>query len=237
MIKSVIAGAGIATVLFAVPLSAQAKDADVARASVAADSLNCTGCVWQTQIADPVEKVLRTPTANSVWSYALNPNIVTEEKLAPEVREKLNAPDEVGADVKGGAQTLFQSDPNAPTEIANIGGTFSTRHTSVGQFTLPQGTWLVTLSAKFNRKVASAAGDPDVQPMLQISSGGAHFVTIMGNSISPALDADLTGSAVALITVGGDMVFDVNAFGYNSVRGSQGSGEITVLANVVAARA
>lgn len=137
-------------------------------------------------------------------------------------------------DTKGSATALFAN--ATPKVIENIGGTFSTRHTEVGNFTLPKGTWLVNLSAKFNRKTASAVGDPEVQPMAQIVGDG-QYVTIMGTSISPALDADLTGSAVGLITVTQDTVFTVNAFGYNSARGSQGSGEITAQVGVVVAAA
>lgn len=137
-------------------------------------------------------------------------------------------------DVKGDAQALFVN--QAPKVIENIGGTFSTRHTAVGSFVLPKGTWLVNLQAKFNRATASAAGDPEVQPMLQLVGDG-NYVTVMGSSISPGLDADLTGSAVSLVTVTADTTFAVNAFGYNSARGSQGSGEITAQAVVVAVRA
>ncbi|GAA1577808.1 MULTISPECIES: hypothetical protein [Kribbella] len=137
-------------------------------------------------------------------------------------------------DGKGGATKLYAN--ATPTVIKNIGGTFSTRHTEVGTFTLPKGTWLVNLSAKFNRTAAAAAGAPEVQPMLQLV-GGTNYVTIGGNNISPALDADLFGSAVGLVTVTEDTKFTVNAFGYASDRSDAGSGDITVLANVVVAAA
>lgn len=143
------------------------------------------------------------------------------------------APGDPASDVKGGADTLFAK---AGTTITNIGGTFSTRHTEVGTFTMKKGKWLTSLQAKFNRKTASPAGDPDVQPQLQLVCDG-QYVTIMGNSISPALDADLTGSGVNIITVTDDTTCTVNAFGYNSVRGLQGSGEITVDAAVIATNA
>jgi hypothetical protein len=198
-----------------------------------------------TGTADAASTALNTPSDNTVtsakivnggvWGTDIHGNTIGEDKLGQVVRQKLNKA--ATPDVKGTSSTLYQTPLASPVTIDNIGGTFSTRHTSLGQFTLPQGTWMVYLTAKFNRKTASPAGDPEVQPMLQISSGGAHYVTIMGNSISPGLDADLTGLAVGRITVGGDMVFDVNAFGYNSVRGAQGSGEITVTANVVAVAA
>lgn len=173
--------------------------------------------------------------AGGVWGSDIHANTIGEDKLGQVVQQKLNKA--ATPDIKGTSYTLYQTPPQSPVTIANIGGTFSTRHTNLGQFTLPKGTWMVYLTGKFNRKTASPAGDPEVQPMLQISSGGAHYVTIMGNDISPGLDADLTGLAVGQITVGGDMVFDVNAFGYNSIRGSQGSDEITVLANVIAVAA
>ena len=201
-----------------------------------------------TGTADASVSALNVPSDNTVtsakivpegvWGPDIHKNTIGEDRLGQVVRQKLNkvAPPAT-PDIKGTSSTLYQTPPQTPVTIANIGGTFSTRHTSLGTFTLPKGTWMVYLTGKFNRKTASPAGDPDVQPMLQISSGGAHYVTIMGTSISPGLDADLTGLAVGQVTVGGDMVFDVNAFGYNSIRGSQGSDEITVLANVVAVAA
>lgn len=171
--------------------------------------------------------------ARSVAAKQVVDNSIPKSKIVPADRDAF-LKDTNTPDVKGGATALFANE--TPKEIANIGGTFSTRHTTVGTFTLPKGTWLVNLSAKFNRKTAAAADDPAVQPMLQIVGAG-NYVTIMGNSISPSLDADLTGSAVGLITVNADTEFTVNAFGYNSARGSQGSGEITVLAGVVAVAA
>lgn len=169
----------------------------------------------------------------SVAATQVVDNSLPKSKIVPADRDAF-LKDTNTPDVKGGAQSLFANE--TAKEITNIGGRFADRHTEVGTFTLPKGTWLVNLSAKFNRTVASAAGDPEVQPMLQVV-GGSNYVTIMGNDIAPSLDADLTGSAVSLITVSADTTFTVNAFGYNSARGSQGSGEITVLASVVVAAA
>lgn len=171
--------------------------------------------------------------ARSVAAKQVVDNSIPKSKIVPADRDAF-LKDTNTPDVKGGADTLFANE--TAKEITNIGGTFSTRHTEVGTFVLPKGTWLVNLSAKFNRKTAAGSTDPEVQPMLQIVGGG-NYVTIMGNDIAPSLDADLTGSAVGLITVAEDTTFKVNAFGYNSARGSQGSGEITVLASVVAAAA
>jgi len=165
----------------------------------------------------------------SVASGQIVDNAIISNDLSPALRNAINAPD-----TKGAAEPLFVN--ATPKVITNIGGTFSTRHTEVGSFVLPKGMWLVNLQAKFNRATASPAGDPEVQPMLQLVGDG-NYVTVMGSSISPGLDADLTGSAVSLVTVTADTTFTVNAFGYNSARGSQGSGEITAQAVVVAVRA
>ncbi|MGZ0147113.1 hypothetical protein ACXJJ3_08580 [Kribbella sp. WER1] len=190
--------------------------------SIAANAAGGTGC-----------KTLTYPLcARSVSSLQIVDNSIISNDLNPQLRAAINT--KGTPDVKGGATSLFAN--KTPKAIANIGGTFSTRHTEVGTFTLPKGTWLLNLSAKFNRTTAAAAGDPEVQPMLQIV-GDSNYVTIGGNDISPALDADLFGSAVGLVTVTKDTTFTVNAFGYAADRSDTGSGQITVLANVVAAAA
>ncbi|MEV5963636.1 hypothetical protein AB0L70_17840 [Kribbella sp. NPDC051952] len=166
----------------------------------------------------------------SVAASQVVDNSLPKTKIVPADRDAFLK----DTDVKGDAQV---NKSFAATKITNIGGSFSTRHTVVGSFTLPKGTWLVNLSGKFNRTTASASGDPAVQPMLQLLAGTTELGTIMGNDISPGLDADLTGTSLRLITVDADTVVEVEAFGYNSARGSQGSGEITAAATVVAVRA
>jgi len=185
-------------------------------------------------------KTLSYPLCNrSVAAAQVVDNSLPKSKIVPADRDAF-LKDTNTPDVKGGAEPLFVN--VTPKVIADIGGTFSTRHTPVGTFVLPKGTWLVNLNAKFSRTTGytpaevAAANYPDVQPMLQIV-GGSNYVTVMGNSIAPNVGADLTGSAVGLITVSADTTFTINAFGYNSARGSQGSGEITAQAVVVAVRA
>ena len=206
----------------------------IAGAVIAAVGLTVGAVMVSDAAVKPDCKNLMYPLcARSVAATQVVDNSIPKSKIVPADRDAF-LKDTNTPDVKGSADTLFANE--TPKTIENIGGRFADRHTEVGQFTLPQGTWLVNLQAKFNRTVASAAGDPEVQPMLQLVGDG-KYVTVMGSSISPGLDADLTGSAVGLVTVTEATTFTVNAFGYNSARGSQGSGEITAQAVVVAVRA
>ena len=69
--------------------------------------------LWQQDLAPAVVSVLRTPKEGSVWQKTLNANIVTEDKLSPAVRNKLNS--------SGGKVSKVESDGPYPgrTDEAN----------------------------------------------------------------------------------------------------------------------
>lgn len=148
-------------------------------------------------------------------------------------------PGDPATDVKGGAEQIWALKGD-PVSIAKIGGRFVENATTVGSFTLQPGTYLLNLNVKFNRPAAAPADEPEVQPMLQLLSddGTNEYSTIMGNDIGANAGADLTGSAVRLVTVRAATEMTVKAFGYNEARSSAGGGEVNVeSASVVAVHA
>lgn len=203
--------------------------AAVVGVSVAANAAGGTGCKTLTYPLCARSVASAQVVDNSLTGADIKTNSLGWTDLDGNTQAQIRK-----GDGKGSAQSLYANE--TPKTIANIGGRFADRHTEVGTFKLPKGTWLVNLSAKFNRTTAAPAGGAEVQPMLQITDG-TNYVTIGGNDISPATDADLFGSAVGLVTVTEETTFTVNAFGYASDRSDAGSGQITVLANVVVAAA
>ncbi|TCC65777.1 hypothetical protein E0H73_02255 [Kribbella pittospori] len=123
--------------------------------------------------------------------------------------------------------------------IANIGGSFKTQKTKVGEITLQPGKWLLNASAFFARTEAGVAG---TRPQLALRVGasdtafGDDFGTILGAEISPANDRELTGSTVKVVKVAEATKVEVFGFGYNDDGSSAGGGQITVTADVVAVR-
>lgn len=187
------------------------------------------GQIYQSDINDGVEAFLRSTPANSVWSTSMNNGIVSEQKLTAAVKAKL----ELGS---------LSGDPIAiqATPIANIGGSFLSRSTKVGEVTLQPGTWLVNTSAVFARVTAGAEG---TRPQLALRYNkteaqpfGEDAGTIMGAEISEAAGRELTGSSVKAMTVSVPTVIDVHAFGYNDDTSSAGSGELTAAAEITALR-
>lgn len=130
-----------------------------------------------------------------------------------------------------GASTDFK-----PVVIATIGGSFKTNKTTVGDFTLQPGTWLINSTAFFSR---TTAGAPGTRPQLALRVGasatafGDDYGTILGAEISPAKDRELAGSTVKVVTVKTATKVEVFAFGYNDDASAAGSGQITASASVV----
>lgn len=99
-----IVAAGLAVGGIGFGASADAASSSLPRDSVTSVQIAPGGITQQGDLSTGLYNLLRTPKAGSVWSSSLNANIVTEEKLAPEVRGKLN-------DTKGQVTALEADGP------------------------------------------------------------------------------------------------------------------------------
>lgn len=120
--------------------------------------------------------------------------------------------------------------------IEHTGGSWLTRNTKLGSFTLPAGTYTIDTSAIFRRIKVNATDPATVtRPQLALrfnvtsTSFGSDVGTVMGNDISPILEGDLSGSDVRRVQLSSDTTIGVYAFGYQDDRGSSDSGNIEVL--------
>lgn len=204
--------------------------------------------------------LLKTNAPLSVWTATLNDSVVTEAKLAPAVRTKLNAvgtgepgpKGDTGAtgpkgdtgpagpaasDVKGSKGPSLTV---APTALTNIGGTFSTRATLLGHLEMPAGDWAVNTAAWFDRTTAAASGDPVLRPQLAVRIVGVadnDAGTVMGVALPPVINRELTGSAVQFITIPeGGATINVLGFGYNDNGSDAGSGVVRAAAKITTVR-
>lgn len=123
-----------------------------------------------------------------------------------------------------------------------IGGGWGAGHTVVKSVTLNAGTYLVSLSGDFYKTAPTTA-----TPILQIQLNGtdkqitgytgafpynAAEATGVGSDGSPN-GLEQTATAVGVITVAHDgTTVEVDAFGYNADRGSEGGGDFAVNAGV-----
>lgn len=153
---------------------------------------------------------------------------VTETKLAPSVRAKLNA------DPTNVQKTC------APVALAHTGGTFKTLKTKVCEFDLPAGTWMINTSAFFARTAAGAEG---VRPQMALRVGasttafGVDYGTIMGTEISASADREMTGSSTKVVTVpAGGVTVEAFGHGYQDNAGDTDGGKISAAADVVAVK-
>jgi hypothetical protein len=139
---------------------------------------------------------------------------------------------------KGGAVTF------APKAITNIGGSFASRKSVVGELKLPgAGTYLVNTSASFDRKDSTEDGyltpTTETYPslVLRYGAGDAEDAgTIMGSPVSKGGFVELTGSSTKTVTVDEATTINVYGFGYNENRSDFGGGQITVTAQATAVK-
>ena len=121
-----------------------------------------------------------------------------------------------------------------------IGGSWSAGHAAVKTFTLPAGTYLVTLTGDFYRSASSTA-----TPVLQIQINGASAQLTGYTGAFPYDAAEAVGAtdgvpngleqtavAEGIVTVTAGASLEVDAFGYNPDRGSEGSGDCAVNATL-----
>lgn len=168
----------------------------------------------------------------SVAATQVVDNSLPASKIVPADRAAFLKDDNT-PDVKG-STTLKAVYNNKVVE--NVGGSWVTRKTDVGSFTLPAGTWVINTSAKFTRTVADET-DPlyQTRPQLAVRAFateanpfGLDFGTVM-NSIAPFAGADMFGSDSKRVVLTGETTFTVAAFGYQDNRGSDDSGKIKLV--------
>jgi hypothetical protein len=177
------------------------------------------GSLYQSDVNPAVVDVFRTPKAGSVWSSTLNNDIVTESKLAPSVRAKLNP-----------VRPAFHSFDR--TTIEKIGGPFAANATYVGEFEQPAGTWNVYTSVFFARTVAGATGTRPQIALRSPANADLNAGTILGTEISPTKDRELSATAVKHIVLDVPTTIAVYAFGYNDNASAAGGGEIDATVEV-----
>jgi hypothetical protein len=199
-----LAAAGIIATGLAVGGIGFGASADAADTTTAT-GLSCTGCVWQTQIADPVEKILRTPAENTVWTKALNDNIVSENKLSPTVREKLN---KVGGP-QGPAGPAGPEGPAGPQGEAGAAGTDGVSGLSVNGPTkvVPTGFSEIELNCPEGKKALSgglkwdSGAKSEAKSVVLNGSYPSDLAEVEGVSSATSWTVALTNNAPNEITV------------------------------------
>lgn len=193
------------------------------------------GSIYQPQINKTTwNKLLAVPNGG-VYHSSLNNGIVSEDKLAPAVRAKLNI-GKLGGDFK-----------ILPTVIANIGGSWIARKTEITKFIMPAGTWLFNSDVTFDRldvtDPAYLAPTTETMPQFALRYGindkntfGTSAGTVMGNPVSKAGYVELTGSSTKLATFTEPTEITAYGFGYNEDRSQFGGGQITVGGTVAVVR-
>jgi len=131
------------------------------------------------------------------------------------------------------------------TTLAHIGGSWGAGHTSLGTQELPAGTYLVTVTGDFYRAgTPGSCADLTATPVLQIQVNGlAHQVTAYTGAF-PAASAETCGlgsdgtpngleqtasASTTIVVPAGGGTAELDAFGYNPDRGSEGSGNFGVI--------
>lgn len=129
----------------------------------------------------------------------------------------------------------------ANVALPKIGGSWSTGHTDVQDFTAPAGTYLVNLSGDFY-KTATTPATPDLQ--IQLNGGSAQITGYTGAFPYNANEAtgvgsdgtpnglEQTATAVGTITLTQTTTLEIDAFGYNADRSGDGGGDFAVTASV-----
>lgn len=129
----------------------------------------------------------------------------------------------------------------ATATLPAIGGSFTAGHTVVKAFTLPAGTYQVTLTGDFYKTVTTTA-----TPVLQIQLNGADHQLTGYTAPFPFNAAEATGAgadgtpngleqtaiAEGIVTMAAAGTVEVDAFGYNPDRGAEGGGDFAVRATV-----
>lgn len=209
-------------------------------ASLGAVGLLVTGVAVANGAVKPDCKNLMYPLCpRSVAAKQVVDNSLPKSKIVPADRDAFlkDTPD-----VKGDAQ-FVRSFP-AKT-IANLGGKYLDRYTVLGETVVPAGHWLVYTNVKFTRIATSPDATDAPRPQVGLRIGqdkeagdfGIDVGTVGGNDISPYKGADLFGTSVEPLVTTENTTVGIYGFGYNSDRGTAGSGEIDATVQIILVRA
>ncbi|MEZ5094637.1 hypothetical protein [Nocardioides sp.] len=177
---------------------------------------------------------------NSLRAVDLAPNSVKKSELAPGTVgwSKINGPTKdrlKHADVLGSSAVALTT---TTTPIVNIGGSFASRSTELGSFTLEPGTYLVSSDGFFISTEATSGGTRMQLAIRGVdgSTWGADFGTCFTGLISTLKDREATCNTTRTVTVDAEMTVKVIGFGYADDQGSADSGKLTGTAFVSAVK-
>lgn len=122
--------------------------------------------------------------------------------------------------------------------VANIGGSFTTRATQLGTFELQPGTYLLSSDGFFISNAATS-GMTRMQLAIRGVDGtewGADLGTCFTGLASPLADREVTCNTTRTVVVEETLTVNVMAFGYADDQGSADSGKFDVTANVSAVK-
>lgn len=125
--------------------------------------------------------------------------------------------------------------------ITNLGGSFATRATKVGEIELPEaGTYVINGYGFFDTLAANSERTDATHLQLALRTipaegeqWGEDFGTCFTGAF-PQGDREATCQSVRVVTVDGPTVVEVYGFGYNGNQSATGSGQFTVAADVSA---
>jgi hypothetical protein len=181
------------------------------------------GGIYHYHINDQVEADLMRTPAKSVWTESVNNGAIIESHLVGAVRAQL----QYG---KSGEKMVIE-----PKVVEKVGGSFTTNATVIGTFKLAKGSWLLPVSARFDR---TATGPADGnRPQLAIRYNGTKdAATVMGQELSPLKGRELTGADNKVVVLDSETTFTVTGFGYNDDTSAAGGGTFTAGAEITPVR-
>ena len=230
--KLAVAGAAVAAVCAAAPIAAQADSTAAPQAVHHAAFFGCfphNGSGAATEVAGH-------PLTCPAGSILAEGDKGTQGPAGP-----AGAPGKDGAPGTSGVVSVTTVTGTAA--LPAIGGSWTAGHAAVKAFTLPAGTYLVTLTGDFYKTAATTA-----TPVLQVQLNGAgrQLTGYTGAFPYSAAEATGTGSdgtpngleqtavAEGIVTVAAGASLEADAFGYNPDRSGSGSGDFGVNVTVSA---
>lgn len=182
--------------------------------------------------------------ANSVGSSEIRGNAVGTSEIAYQGVSGFDIKnnDVTGVDIKDQSIGLKELHPSTVSaledavvpqfgkftaNVANVGGSFSERATTAGEFTLKSGKYIITTDALF-RSNAATSGNTTLQVAVRGKDGsewGSDLGTGFTGSSPSQANREVSTSTTRVVSVDVDTVVEVKVFGYeNNGTGSADSG-------------